>query len=311
MFSNVKSGGLGKQEKTVTATTAAIEVTPDVGKSLVKVTIKPTPTEDKTVTPSDSVQTVTPPYGKHLGTVTVEAVPDSEKKGLYAWNKYNYSEKPSMVATSNGTSDDGFYIYNSDDYQVTASDFSLSVLDGGQTVGTSKTIYFKYKDNKLYWSYTKGGADDYQYRVTTNSSSLLIVATDYSCDFTGLTGIEFAEPSIGDFVDFVVSDSESAYPDGGTQGGYWCEKVQEISNVIGDEVNFYIGEVYSEFTKTIAHGLGRKPDYFGITSAIPGSNNILYKVAIDADDTNIIFNLKYYTAYRDATFQWFAITIGR
>ena len=28
----------------------------------------------------------------------------------------------------------------------------------------------------------------------------------------------------GDFVDFVVSDSETAYPDGGMQGGYWYEK---------------------------------------------------------------------------------------
>ena len=31
----------------------------------------------------------------------------------------------------------------------------------------------------------------------------------------------------GTFIDFVVSDSTNAYPDGGTQGGYWYEKVQE------------------------------------------------------------------------------------
>ena len=28
----------------------------------------------------------------------------------------------------------------------------------------------------------------------------------------------------GDFIDYVVSDSETDYPDGGTQGGYWYEK---------------------------------------------------------------------------------------
>ena len=31
----------------------------------------------------------------------------------------------------------------------------------------------------------------------------------------------------GDFVDFVVSDQETAYPDGGIQGGYWYEKVKD------------------------------------------------------------------------------------
>lgn len=75
MFSNVKGGGLGKQEKTVTAGTTAIEVTPDIGKSLVKVTIKPTPTEDKTVTPSTSQQIISPSDGKHLAKVIMEAMP--------------------------------------------------------------------------------------------------------------------------------------------------------------------------------------------------------------------------------------------
>lgn len=162
-----------------------------------------------------------------LSTVLGLPTQESCKTGAYVWKKYNYSIKPSIVANNKDLDSDGFYIYNSDDYQVTASDFSLSILDGGQTVGTSQTIYFTYTD-KLYWSYTKGGTDDYQYRVTTNSDNLLIVANNYSCNFTGLTSIEFTEPSIGDFIDFVVSDSETAYPDGGTQDGYWYEKVVEV-----------------------------------------------------------------------------------
>lgn len=299
-----------RQNKEVTAGTEAKTVERSEGGILWSVKVNPTPTEDKTVTPSDSVQTVTPPAGKHLGTVTVKAVPDSEKKGLYVWKKYNYSIKPSIVANNQDLSSDGFYIFNSSDYQVTSSDFSLSILDGGQTVGTSQTIYFTYTD-KLYWSYTKGGTDDYQSRTTTNDDNVLIVSSNYSCNFTGLTGIEFPDKVVGDFVDFVVSDTESAYPDGGTQDGYWYEKFNEKKiEVVSDSVNFYIGEVYEEFQKTVAHGLGRKPDYYGITSAIPGSSNILYKVSISADDTNIIFDLRYYSPYRDATFEWFAITVN-
>ena len=83
MFSNVKSSGLGKQEKTVTASTTAIEVTPDVGKSLVKVTIKPTPSQSKTVTPSESKQTILPPAGMLLSSVDVEAIPIKSVSGTF------------------------------------------------------------------------------------------------------------------------------------------------------------------------------------------------------------------------------------
>lgn len=74
MFSKLGGGGAAKQEKTVTAGTTAIEVTPDIGKSLVKVTIKPTPTEEKTVTPSTSQQIISPSDGKHLAKVIMEAM---------------------------------------------------------------------------------------------------------------------------------------------------------------------------------------------------------------------------------------------
>lgn len=162
-----------------------------------------------------------------LSTVLGLPTQESCKNGAYVWKKYNYSIKPSIVANNQDLDSDGFYIYNSDDYQVTASDFSLRVLDGGQTVGTSRTIYFTYTD-KLYWSYTKGGTDDYQFTVFTHSDNLAISAYNYRCNFTGLTSIKFTEPTKGDFVDFVVSDNESAYPDGGTQDGYWYEKLVEV-----------------------------------------------------------------------------------
>lgn len=68
-------GGTSKQEKTVTAGTTAIAVTPDKGKLLSKVMVNPTPTEEKTVTPSDTTQEVTPTSGKYLSKVIINAVP--------------------------------------------------------------------------------------------------------------------------------------------------------------------------------------------------------------------------------------------
>lgn len=80
-----KGGGSAKQEKTVTAGTAPIEVTPDKGKLLSKVTVNPTPTEQKTVTPGAAAQTVLPATGKHLSRVTVKGdsdlIPENIKVG--------------------------------------------------------------------------------------------------------------------------------------------------------------------------------------------------------------------------------------
>lgn len=68
--------GAGKpeEEKTVTAGTSAVEVTPSTGKTMKKVTVNPTPSQSKTVTPTTSKQTVTPDSGKLLSSVVVNAL---------------------------------------------------------------------------------------------------------------------------------------------------------------------------------------------------------------------------------------------
>ena len=59
----------------------------------------------------------------------------------------------------------------------------------------------------------------------------------------------------GDFVDYVVADTEDAYPDGGEQDGYWYELVEEgITGIDYGEVT-----VSSATQVTIAHNLKRVP----------------------------------------------------
>lgn len=72
-------GIYGLEEKTVTAGTTVITVTPSPKKNLSKVTVNPTPTETKSVTPTTSAQTVTPAAGKHLSSVSVGAINTEEK----------------------------------------------------------------------------------------------------------------------------------------------------------------------------------------------------------------------------------------
>ena len=63
----------------------------------------------------------------------------------------------------------------------------------------------------------------------------------------------------GDFIDFVVSDSETAYPDGGEQGGYWYEKV--VEGISGIDFGTVTPTSSSLKEITINHALGIKPSY--------------------------------------------------
>ena len=67
------------QDKTVTAGTSTITVSPDDGYLLSSVTVNPTPSESKTATPTTSSQTITPSTGKLLSQVTVSAISTETK----------------------------------------------------------------------------------------------------------------------------------------------------------------------------------------------------------------------------------------
>lgn len=67
----------------------------------------------------------------------------------------------------------------------------------------------------------------------------------------------------GDFVDFVVSDDPTAYPDGGEQGGYWYEKFQLDPTLFGCTAYAIDKFTFTSLTNAnelqINHSLGGQP----------------------------------------------------
>ena len=67
------------------------------------------------------------------------------------------------------------------------------------------------------------------------------------------------------FIDYVVSDKETAYPDGGEKGGYWYERVSKgitpemygCTKMAIDTVTFASDTDFS--SKGFSHSLGEKP----------------------------------------------------
>ena len=71
----------------------------------------------------------------------------------------------------------------------------------------------------------------------------------------------------GDFVDFVVNDTETAYPDGGMQEGYWYEKVVDGIPLSVFESSKYASDTFTlasdtqAMEKPISHSLGITPKF--------------------------------------------------
>ena len=76
----------------------------------------------------------------------------------------------------------------------------------------------------------------------------------------------------GNFIEYVVSDSPTAYPDGGGQGGYWYERVGEINPTLFGCTKYTVDKfTYSARTKLrgaeLNHSLGYPPTFIVITAS--------------------------------------------
>lgn len=97
------------------------------------------------------------------------------------------------------------------------------------------------------------------------------------------------------FLNYVVSDAETAYPDNGLQNGYWYEKV--VEGKAGVDIVFFT-PTEDVLTATVAHTLGKMPSNVAVCRVKGNSSDYSANHVLCAADTAVSAynNNKYYGA---------------
>lgn len=164
---------------------------------------------------------------------------ESCKTGGYVWKKCEYipaTTVSDVTYTNISVSNYTLYItVNSNSYDLTKvnssffiglectikqSSSSSSYLKFTITSKTEATQYNAYDGATTTCTYTYDASNKTLTIKPSGSTALSSYTSPYVSSFTFSTDAEESKILLG----YVVSDNESAYPDGGMQGGYWYEK---------------------------------------------------------------------------------------
>ena len=297
-------GGKPEEEKTVTAGTSVIEVLPSRGKTMKKVNVNPTPTEEKTITAGTSATTVTPTSGKYIKKVTVNPTPSQSKTVTPSTSQQTVSPDSGKLLS-----------------QVIVK----AMEDVTPEVTAQTPIITQIAENLGVTITTPSGTN--KQILQGNNANLLNIKNNAKKE--GLYVWKKLTADGGTFVDYVVDNNESKYPDGGTQGGYWYEKVVEgVAGIDYGEVTL----ASAVTSVTVNHNLGVTPSaaaifpkIFDVSSYEVGKtfaniNGIVLKIHnmvsgrvendtanIDLTETNISFGSASTKGFEQTTYYWIAI----
>lgn len=210
-----------------------------------------TETEEKTVTPTTEDLIVTPAEGKNLSKVTVQGDANFLEEniaegitiwgktgthicsGQYAWKKSKYIPETSIENAQMSISSTQ-YVKN---LQITSASFDLDILtpenyktlllelftssDGTNyfALNDDSSLFVRLKSPEIETSATISGYDPTNHTLLT-----VMMLTTSTFNFSNNRTVTY-KASKGNFVDFIVSDSETAYPNSSELDGYWYEKV--------------------------------------------------------------------------------------
>ena len=230
-------------------------------------------------------------------------------EGLYAWkkNSLNTVEKATSTNATTKLSDATnatitYYTSSSYTFDEATGLFALdnpteATLPYGSSKGMSNNIYFIVGSPSGETMFK--GTSNNTSRLTqlrNNSNGLFVEPYSSSYTYTVYTAEQEAT-----FLDYVVSDKENAYPDGGEKNGYWYERVVEGAKFTTGTVTPSSGDWLR-----VEHGLGVTPDIITVMAESSNTSILAYALHdIKRPDYALIGNLsgstKVVTMYRDNT----------
>ena len=198
-------------------------------------------------------------------------------EGLYAWKKYeigtSYIEKTTKhEAQSNGIVITKGLTFNSNmtvkvtkatsytfdsatgkytlKNNISSFDVVSGVASGSTSYSTALNGYYFMLGDDTEADYMYKGCDSYSIGFTNNGDGTCKMWEQYVGNPIYAYSAD-TEPTYT-FLDYIVSDKETAFPDGGEKGGYWYEKVRDVKIASGT-----ITLTSQTLSITIEHGLGR------------------------------------------------------
>lgn len=185
-----------------------------------------------------------------MGNALITRRGGGKPEGIYIWKKCEYISEQTIVnptfhikanvSTQKAaiTSDDinfkafGTLTDSNNFYQSREPEFcnfmngfnnsNSSVNFAISTSTYSGQLELNYSNNSYWNAFTKMTPTDTGAELT--ASNLFKTTIDDTLQYTGTKTIA---AKIGEFISYIVSDKETAFPDGGEKGGYWYEKVGE------------------------------------------------------------------------------------
>ena len=200
-------------------------------------------------------------------------------EGMYVWKKYegippvsNITLKFEMITYGNPC----VVKVSSDDIDLSLVDSTIFIgmtLSGTLTASSSATSFAFVSENE----FTKNSAT-YSYNYDPSSQTITM---NYEFTATVIWNNSVVSYSGNlSFLNYIVSDKETAYPDGGEKGGYWYEKVGDgLTPEMFGCTKYEVGSFTlssDNYTVSFNHTLGEKPKAVIINenSSITDSNYV-------------------------------------
>ena len=182
-----------------------------------------------------------------------------KKSGQYVWKIYGKNPNDKKDITVSPTTN-GYTI----PFQLASTTVDLSMVDESFFVGYSihavhGTWYGDFNlSTTSTGTWTQDGSEPKEFTWSYDPSTKKITVTSSTVNLIQATSYTWSlkDQNPATFIDFIVSDSPTAYPDGGEHGGYWYERFDNAVKGID------FGEVTlaSEARSiTVKHSLGVVP----------------------------------------------------